>query len=39
MRYDYNFTATQDELKYIEKYIDNIEQDTWDRINKCPLKR
>lgn len=49
MRYDYSFSikrknnyyfsATEDELKYIKKYIDSIEEDTWDRINKCPLRR
>lgn len=39
MRYDFYFTATPDELKYIKQYIDNVEADTWNRINKCPLKR
>ena len=33
MRYDYYFTATEDEREYIEKYIDEIEEETLDRIN------
>lgn len=32
MRYDYYFTATEDEREYIEKYIDKVVEETWDRI-------
>lgn len=33
MRYDYYFTATPDEREYIEKYLDKVVEETWNRIN------